>query len=80
MKLRRREEREQIRTATDKMKHCLISSREIFYVTVVLCLNILWLKAVSEITASHKCCIEYLTTDVELVFPTFKSGAVHKII
>ena len=30
----------------------LIFSREIFYVTVVLCLNILWLKAVNEITAS----------------------------
>jgi len=26
-------------------------SREIFYVTIVLCLNILWLKAVSEVTA-----------------------------
>jgi len=33
------------------MKHCLILSREIFYVTVVLCLNILWLKAVNGITA-----------------------------
>ena len=26
-------------------------SREIFYVMIVLCLNILWLKAVNEITA-----------------------------
>jgi len=28
-----------------------IVSSEIFYVTILLCLNILWLKAVSEITA-----------------------------
>jgi len=40
--LRRLEEREQTRTATEKMKRCLIFSREIFYVT---------LKAVNEITA-----------------------------
>jgi len=34
--------REQIRTATKKMKHCLIFSREIFYVAIiVLWLNIL---------------------------------------
>jgi len=36
---------------TEKMKHCLIFSREIFYVTIVLCLNIISLKAVDEITA-----------------------------
>jgi len=41
VKLRRQEEREQIRTATEKIKHCLIFLREIFYVTIVLCLNIL---------------------------------------
>jgi len=35
----------------EKMKHCLIFSREIFYVTIVVCLNILLLKAVNEITA-----------------------------
>jgi len=35
------------------MKHCPIFSREIFYVAIVLCLNILWLKAVNEITASQ---------------------------
>jgi len=35
------EEREQTRTATEKMKLCLIFSPEKFYVTVVLCLNIL---------------------------------------
>ena len=35
------EEREQIRTAAEKMKHCLIFSREIFYVRIVLYLNIL---------------------------------------
>jgi len=40
IKLRRYEEREQIRTATEKMKDCLISAREIFHVTIVLCLNI----------------------------------------
>jgi len=40
-----------IRTATEKLKHCLIFSREIFYVTIVLSVNILRLKAVSEITA-----------------------------
>jgi len=33
------------------MKHCLIFSREVIYVTIVLCLNILRLKAVNEITA-----------------------------
>jgi len=47
------EEREQIRTAAGKMKNCLILifSCEIFYVTIVLCSNILRLKAVNEITA-----------------------------
>ena len=39
-----------IRTATEKLKQCLIISSEIFYVTVVLCLNIRQLKAVNEIT------------------------------
>ena len=33
---------------TDKIK---IFLGEIFYVTIVLCLNIRWLKAVNEITA-----------------------------
>ena len=33
------------------MEHCLTFSREIFYVTIALCLNILSLKAVNEITA-----------------------------
>ena len=41
IKLRRYEESEQIRTATEKMEHCLIFSDETFYVTIVLCLNIL---------------------------------------
>ena len=66
-----------------KMKHCLIFSREIFYVTVVLCLNILWLKAVNDITARQTrtslckhdvikiCSIEYLTTQIELLLPAF---------
>jgi len=65
------------------MKHCLIFSREIFYVPIVLCLNILWLKAVNEITARQTwtglckhdvikvCSIEYLITHIELVLPTF---------
>jgi len=55
------------------MEHCLTFSREIFYVTIVLCLNILSLKAVNEITArqtqtslrkhdvTEVCSIEYLT-------------------
>jgi len=51
IKLRRYEECEQIRTSTQKMEHCFIFSREIFYVTIVLCLNILGLKPVNEITA-----------------------------
>ena len=33
------------------MEHCLIFSRETFYVTITVCLNILWLKAIDEITA-----------------------------
>ena len=59
------------------MKYCLIFLREILYVTIVLCLNILWLKAVNEITARQTrtslrkhdvkkvCSIEYLTTEIE---------------
>jgi len=35
----------------EKMKHCLIFLREIFYLTIVLCLYILRLKALNEITA-----------------------------
>ena len=65
-----------------EMKHCLIFSREIFYVAIVLCLNILWLEAISEITARQTrtslckhdvikvCSIEYLTARIELVLPT----------
>ena len=77
-----------------KTEHCLIFSRETFYITIVLCLNILWLKVVNLITARQTrtslrslrkhnvikvCNIEYLTTQIELVFPTFKSRTVHKI-
>jgi len=74
------------------MKYCLIFSREIFYVTIVLCLNILWLKSISGITARQTritlckhdvievCSIEYLTTHIELVLPAFNSWTVHKII
>jgi len=74
------------------MEHCLIFPRETFYDTTVLYSNILRLKAVNEITARQTqtslrkhdvikfCSIEYLTTQIELVLPTFKSGTVHKII
>jgi len=58
--------------------------------TIILCLNSLWLKAVNEITARQTrtslakfikvCSIEYLTTQIELVLPTFKSWTVHKIV
>ena len=73
------------------MKRCLIYSREIFYFAVVLCLNILRLKAVNDITADYMtrqlrkhgvikvCNIEYLTIDIELVLPTFKSRTVHTV-
>jgi len=36
------------------MNHYLKFSREIFYVTIVICLNILRLKAVSEITVGQR--------------------------
>jgi len=55
IKLRRPEECEQLRTSTEKLEHSVIFSREIFHVTIiVLCLNVLWLKAVNEITAVGK--------------------------
>jgi len=72
------------------MEHCLIFPRETD--TTVLYLNILRLKAVNEITARQTqtslrkhdviklCSIEYLTTQIELVLPTFNSWTVHKII
>jgi len=65
------------------MKHFLIFSREIFYYIIVLCLNILCPKAVNEITARQTrtslrkhdvikvYIIEYLTTQIESVLPTF---------
>ena len=66
---------EQLQT---KRKHCPIFSCEIFYITFVLCLNILCLKAVDEFTARQTrtrlnrkhdimevCSIEYLTTEIE---------------
>ena len=72
------------------MKHCPMFSREIFYVTDVLYLNILWLKAVNTITARQTrtsfaklkkgCSIRHLTTQIELVLPTYKSWTVHKFI
>ena len=41
------------------------------WLTIVFCLNILWLKAVNEITAKFikVCNTEYLTTQIELVLP-----------
>jgi len=45
------EECEQMRASTERMEHRLIFSGEIFYVAIVLCLNVLWLKAVNEITS-----------------------------
>ena len=80
-----------MQTATEKMKHCLIFSSEVFYFTIVLCLNILWLKAVNDITADYTtrqlrkhgdikvCSIEYLTIEIELVLPAF-IWTFHKII
>ena len=73
------------------MKHCLIFSCEIFYVTIALCLNILRPKAVNKITARQTRTslvklnkknynVEYFTTEIKLVLPTFKSWTVHKII
>ena len=73
------------------MKYCLIFSREIFHVIVVLCLNITSLEAVSKITARQTltilckhdvikvCSIEYLTTQVELVL-LISSWTVRKIL
>jgi len=61
-----------IRTSREKMEHSDILG-EIFYVTTVLCSNIVWLKAANEITARQTrtglrkhdvikvCSIEYLT-------------------
>jgi len=59
------------------MKYCRI------YVTILLCLNILRLKAINEITARKTrtrlckhdviklCSTEYLTIQIELVLPAF---------
>ena len=63
------------------MKHCLVFSREIFYVTILLHLNTLWLKEDSEITArqlrkhvaTKVCSIAYLTTEIEISIANFKS-------
>ena len=59
------------------MQNCLMFLSERIYVTLVLCLNILWLKAVNEITARQTRTsfakfvkvgtIEYLTTQMECV-------------
>jgi len=54
------------------MKHCLIFSREIYYFTIVLCLNILRLKAVNEITGDlllgkHKLAYINMTSQVCII-------------
>ena len=64
------------------------------YFTIVLCLNVVWLKAVNDTTADYitrqlrkhgvikakLCNIEYLTIEIELMLPTFKSGTIHTTI
>jgi len=83
---------EQIRTTSEKIKHCLIFSCEIFYVTLFLSWNFLWLKAVNEITVTQiwtslrkrdvikVCSKENLMTQIELTLPTSKSWTVQKIM
>ena len=75
------------------MKYCLIFSHE-YFTLQLFCLNILRLKAISEINAMQTrtslckhdviklCSIEYLNTQIELpvVLPTLKSWTVHKSI
>jgi len=92
VKLRRSEKREQIRTAAEKLKHCLIFSPELFYVTIIkvlsslLILPIIRFDYTTRTLCKHDvikvCSVEYLTTEIELelVLPTFKSWIVHKII
>ena len=60
--------------------------------TIVVCLNILWLKVANEITADYTarqlhehdviklCSIEYLTIEIGLVLPTFKSWTAHTTV
>jgi len=73
------------------MKHCLIFSRKVFHVTIVL------IKITSSLVilpiirfdytigplrkhdAIKVCCTEYLTTEIELASPTFESWTVYKI-
>ena len=84
IKLRRQEEREQIRTAAEKMKHCLIFSREIFrHNCFMFKYSMTESSLINEITARQTrtsfvkfirvCSIEYLSTQIKLVLPTFKS-------
>ena len=46
-------EHEQIRTAREKMKHCLIFSQEIFYVTIVFTARSSYASAVLEIVIRY---------------------------
>jgi len=70
------------------MKHCLVFLPEIFYFTIILCLNILRLIIrfyyTTRLLRKHDvikvCSVEYLTTRIELVLPTFKSWIIHNII
>jgi len=58
-----------------------------YFTSQLFCLNILWLKAVTArqtqtgfAKLKKVCSIENLTTQIELVLPTFKFWTVHKII
>ena len=79
-----------MRIATEKMKHCLIYSHEIFYVTKN-CLfkysatyNVFKFNYTSRPLRKHDvikvCSIEYLTTETQMVLPTFNSWTGYKII
>jgi len=80
IKLTRWEKHEQIRTATEKMKHCLIFSREIFcrnkcfMFKYSITHNMLLLR---KHDVTEVCSMEYLSTEIELVLPTFKSRVVN---
>ena len=75
-KLRRYEEREQMNSyrENEALSHSFTWN---IYARIVLHLNILWLKAVNEITArwlrKHDvikvCSLEYLTTEIEISSP-----------
>ena len=72
-----------------KMKHCLIFLHEIVYFTVVfikILSSSLLISPYYVVITQPKhdvvkvCSIEYLTTEIELMLPTFKSWTANKII